>query len=176
MDTISRENNPSILPMVGAILGGLGCVLAIVAIVKASPVKKLSTDVESLTNQVQSVSGDISAAKDAAGRATSSVNNLATQTQRGFDAVTAELGNLRTDVNKLATAKTAAPKGKDGAAAKDGAAPEKAGPGGDYAIKAGDTLNKVAKAHGVSLSALEAANPGVDSSHLKIGQKINLPK
>ena len=173
MDTISRENNPSILPMVGAILGGLGCVLAIVAIVKASPVKKLSTDVESLTNQVQSVSGDISAAKDAAGRATSSVNNLATQTQRGFDAVTAELGNLRTDVNKLATAKTAAPKAKDGAVAKDG---EKAGPGGDYAIKAGDTLNKVAKAHGVSLSALEAANPGVDSSHLKIGQKINLPK
>jgi outer membrane murein-binding lipoprotein Lpp len=62
MDTISRENNPSILPIVGVGLGVVACILAAVAIAKASPVKKLSADVESLNNQVQSVSGDISAA------------------------------------------------------------------------------------------------------------------
>jgi LysM repeat protein len=44
-----------------------------------------------------------------------------------------------------------------------------------YAIVSGDTLGKIAHAHGVSLKALEAANPGVDSRKLKIGQKINIP-
>jgi LysM repeat protein len=44
-----------------------------------------------------------------------------------------------------------------------------------YKITKGDTLGKVAKAHGVSLKALEAANPGVDSKHLKVGQSINIP-
>ena len=116
MDTISRENNPSILPVVGAILGGLGLILAIVALVKLGQVKKLAATVDGLNNQVSSMAGDVSTAKDTANRANSSVSNLATQTQRGFDAVTAEIGNIRTDLNKLATAKTSAPKAKEGAA------------------------------------------------------------
>jgi LysM repeat protein len=44
-----------------------------------------------------------------------------------------------------------------------------------YTIVSGDTLGKIAHAHGVSLKALEAANSGVDSRKLKIGQKINIP-
>ena len=173
MDTISRENNPSILPVVGAILGGLGLILAIVALVKLGQVKKLAATVDGLNNQVSSMAGDVSTAKDTANRANSSVSNLATQTQRGFDAVTAEIGNIRTDLNKLATAKTAAPKAKDGAAAKEGAA---AGPGGDYTVKAGDYPAKIARAHGISTDALMAANPGIDPTKLKVGQKLNLPK
>ena len=43
-------------------------------------------------------------------------------------------------------------------------------------MKAGDGLAKIAKAHGVTLAALEEANPGVDSKKLKVGQKLNLPK
>lgn len=45
----------------------------------------------------------------------------------------------------------------------------------DYVVVAGDTLAKIAKANGVSLKALEAANPGVDSRHLKVKQKLVLP-
>ena len=45
----------------------------------------------------------------------------------------------------------------------------------DYTIKAGDTFTTIAKAHGTSVSAIEAANPGVSSSHLQIGQVIHLP-
>jgi LysM repeat protein len=182
MDTISRENSPSILPIAGVIVGALALVLAAVALVKLAEVKKLKADVESANSRVESMAGDVRQAVEKADRASSSLNNLATQTQRGFDAVTAEIGNLRTDVNKLATAPKAAPakapkEGKDGAApVKDGAAPEKAGPGGDYTVKAGDGLARIAKAHGVTLAAMQAANPGVDSSKLKVGQKINLPK
>jgi LysM repeat protein len=50
-----------------------------------------------------------------------------------------------------------------------------AGPGGTHTIAAGDTFSNVAKKYGVSLKALEDANPGVDSSKLKIGQSITIP-
>lgn len=170
MDTISRENNPSILPVVGAILGGLGLVLSIVALVKLGTVKKLSTEVGSVKAQVESVAGDISAANSKAADARQRVDSLASQTQAGFNQVSSVMETMRADINKLATLKTPAPK-----AAKDGA-PAAAGPGGDYTIKAGDTPAKVARAHGVSLDALMAANPGLEPTKLKVGQKINLPK
>ena len=42
-----------------------------------------------------------------------------------------------------------------------------------YKVKSGDTLAKIAKAHGVTLKALEAANPNVDPNHIKVGLKLN---
>ncbi len=179
MDTISRENNPSILPMVAAILGGLGVILGGVAMVKLNQVKKLSGEVAAIKNQVDSMAGDATAARDAASRASSSVTNLATQTQRGFDAVTAEIGSIRTDLNKLASARTSAPGPAAAAAAKGkegDAAPAKAGPGGTYTVKSGDYPAKIARAHGVSVNALLAANPGLEPTKMKVGQVINLPK
>lgn len=173
MDTISRENNPSVLPFVGVGVGVLGCILALVAFVKAGQVKKLSAEVEDLKNQVQSVSGDISAARDTANRANSYATNLAKQTQSGFDQMTASMETMRQDINKLATARpAAAPAAKDG----KGATASKPGPGGEYTVKAGDYPAKIARAHGVSTSDLMAANPGLDPTKLKVGQKINLPK
>ena len=50
-----------------------------------------------------------------------------------------------------------------------------AGIGTDYVVVQGDTLAKIAKAHGVTLKALEAANPGVDPKKLKIKQKLTIP-
>ena len=47
--------------------------------------------------------------------------------------------------------------------------------GSDYLVVAGDTLAKIAKAHGVTLKALEAANPGVDPKKLRIKQKLVIP-
>jgi LysM repeat protein len=44
-----------------------------------------------------------------------------------------------------------------------------------YRIQANDTLAKVAKQYGVSLSQLQAANPGVDPRKLKQGMEIRLP-
>ncbi|MGG3466182.1 LysM peptidoglycan-binding domain-containing protein [Neobacillus pocheonensis] len=45
----------------------------------------------------------------------------------------------------------------------------------EYVIKSGDTFTKIAKALGVSVSSIQELNPNVDSSKLKIGQKINIP-
>ena len=48
-------------------------------------------------------------------------------------------------------------------------------PGSTYEVVSGDTLGKIAKAHGVPLKALEAANPGVDPKKLHPKQKLVIP-
>lgn len=53
--------------------------------------------------------------------------------------------------------------------------PVTTGSASEYKIEKGDTLAVIAKKHGVSLSALQKANPGVVSSKLKVGQKLQIP-
>ena len=53
--------------------------------------------------------------------------------------------------------------------------PTTTGGGETYSVKTGDTLAKIAKAHGVTLKALEAANPKVDPNHIKVGLKLTIP-
>jgi LysM repeat protein len=48
-------------------------------------------------------------------------------------------------------------------------------PGTEYIIVKGDTLAKIAKKNGVTLKALEAANPNVQPTKLKVGQKLTIP-
>ncbi|MBI3414530.1 MAG: LysM peptidoglycan-binding domain-containing protein [Verrucomicrobia bacterium] len=45
----------------------------------------------------------------------------------------------------------------------------------EYTIQKGDIFANIAKAKGVSLKALVAANPNVDPRKLKVGQKIQIP-
>ncbi len=47
--------------------------------------------------------------------------------------------------------------------------------GSDYTVAKGDSLAKIAKKNSVSLKALEAANPGVVPTKLKVGQKLTIP-
>jgi len=45
----------------------------------------------------------------------------------------------------------------------------------EYAIAKGDTLGAIAKKNGVTLKALQDANPGLNAVRLQIGQKIQIP-
>ena len=45
----------------------------------------------------------------------------------------------------------------------------------EYTIAKGDYFEKIAKSNGVTVAAIEKANPGVDSKQLKVGQKIQIP-
>jgi peptidoglycan endopeptidase LytE len=47
--------------------------------------------------------------------------------------------------------------------------------GSEYKVLRGDTLSKIAKKFHITLQALSAANPGVNSSRLKIDQPIHIP-
>ncbi len=46
---------------------------------------------------------------------------------------------------------------------------------GEYTVVKGDILETIAKKNGVTVKALEAANPGVVPTKLKIGEKITIP-
>jgi LysM repeat protein len=63
--------------------------------------------------------------------------------------------------------KTVAPK------AKKASAPAKSG-GGNYVVKRGDTLSKIAKAHGKSVKALAAANGLANAHVLKVGRTLSV--
>jgi LysM repeat protein len=54
-------------------------------------------------------------------------------------------------------------------------APVPAGTAKEYTIVKGDYFEKIAKANGVTIAAIEKANPGVDPKKLKLGQKIQIP-
>jgi len=45
----------------------------------------------------------------------------------------------------------------------------------NYSVVSGDTFSKIAKANGVSVSALTKANPGVAPAKLKVGQELHIP-
>jgi LysM repeat protein len=47
--------------------------------------------------------------------------------------------------------------------------------GTEYVVVKGDSFAKIAKKNGVSVKAIEAANPGVEPTKLKVGQKLSIP-
>ncbi len=49
------------------------------------------------------------------------------------------------------------------------------GPGRTHSVKSGETLAAIARKYGISLNALQTANPGVDPRHLRVGATLNIP-
>jgi LysM repeat protein len=45
----------------------------------------------------------------------------------------------------------------------------------EYIVVKGDSFAKIAKKNGVSVKAIEAANPGIEPTKLKVGQKLSIP-
>lgn len=48
-------------------------------------------------------------------------------------------------------------------------------PAAEHAIVKGDTFATLATKYGVTVKAIQAANPGVNPTKLKVGQKVNIP-
>jgi LysM repeat protein len=172
MDTISRENN-SYLPVAGVIVGVLALVLSGVALAKISSAKKeLDEKVTAQVATIEAVQGEARNAATTADGARGASTKLAGEVNAAFQQVATEIGNLRADVTKIQESAKAAPKASG--AVKGPKEPVVAGPD-EYVIKAGDTFAKVARAHSTTLADVQAVNPGVDASKLKVGQKIKLP-
>jgi LysM repeat protein len=172
MDTISRENN-SMLPIGGIVVGVIGLLLGGIALLQISKVNKTLADHQVKIDKVDTVESQAQAAAAAADKAEKGAAALRGQMQDAFNQVGGELGNLRGAITKL---EEAAKKPAPAAAGKDGKkGPAVAGPG-EYVVKAQDSGAKIARANGVSLADLQAVNPGVDWTKLKVGQKVKLPK
>ncbi|HSY52908.1 MAG TPA: LysM peptidoglycan-binding domain-containing protein [Opitutaceae bacterium] len=180
MDTISRENNTSYLPIAGTIVGVIALIFAVVAFAKVSSVNKtLGDKIDSASGRIDTIESTANSAASDAQKAKSDIAVLHNSTQDGFNQVATDLGNIHASLTKLEEAAKAPPKAahasKKAGAADEGSTPGTVSADGTYTIKSGDSLAKIARANGVTLADLEAANPGVDPKHLKVGQKINLP-
>jgi LysM repeat protein len=172
MDTISRENNTSMLPVGGIIVGVVALLLGGYAAITLSKVNKTVQGQEEKIAKIESIESQAGSAAADAAKANKAIGDYARQTQDAFTTVGNELASLRAEITKMQDKRPAA-----GASAgkKAGSEPAVAGPD-EYVVKAGDSSGtKIATAHGVSIADLQAVNPGVDWTHLKVGQKLKLP-
>jgi LysM repeat protein len=157
------------LPVAGVVVGVIGLLLGGIALVQISKVKQTVADHQPKVDMVDGIKATADTAAATADKAKTDLAALSRSTQEAFNTVGPALTSLREDVTKIQEQlKKPAPTAKGGG-------PVVAGPG-EYVIKAGDTFAKIARAHGCSLADVAAVNPGVDSSKLKVGQKIKLPK
>ena len=171
MDTISRDNNTSYLPVAGVIVGLVALVLSAVALVKVSSANKTLAAHEEKVAKIDAIESTANSAAGSADKASKNVDSLGQQTQKAVN----DLGNMILEANAKIT-KIEEGQKKPAVAVGKSSGPVVAGPGG-YVVKAGDTSRtKIAKANGVSIADLQAGNPGVEWNHLKIGQKLKLPK
>jgi len=158
---------------VGVIAGALGLILAVVALVKLSSIKK-EVDVlnQDLTAKISTLEGDV---RNAATKNESDNKALREAVQNALNQVGEQIGAMRGQIAKIEEAQKARPV----AAAKGGAAAAPTGvlnADGTYTIASGDTVAKVARKFAVKIDAIEAENPGLDPARLKVGQKIRIPK
>jgi LysM repeat protein len=169
MDTISRDNNSSYLPVAGVIVGLLALVLSAVALVKVSAANKTLADHEAKVAKVDAIEATANTAAAASEKSARDIAKLTSDTQTAVNQIGQMIGDATAKITKLEEMrKPVATKGGP----KE---PVVAGPD-EYVIKGGDSFAKIARAHGCSISDIAAVNPGVDSGHLKVGQKIKLPK
>ena len=172
MDTISRENN-SMLPVGGIIVGVIALLLGGYAAITLSKVNKTLAEHDTKLARVEAVESAANAAAAAAEKSGKDVQGRTRSTQDAFNQVGGELASLRASVTKLEeSAKKPVVAEKGGK--KGSGEPAVAGPN-EYVVKAGDGGAKIAKANGVALADLQAVNPGVDWTKLKVGQKVKLP-
>lgn len=159
------------LPIGGIIVGAIGLLLGGIALVQISKVNKTLTDHQVKIDKVDAIETTANAAQQTADKAARDGKATFDSTQAGFNTVSGMITELRNSVTKIEDAMK-----KPVVTTKGSSGPVVAGPG-EYIVKPGDTSGtKIAKANGVSIGDLQAVNPGVEWSHLKIGQKLKLPK
>ncbi|HTL68488.1 MAG TPA: LysM domain-containing protein [Lacunisphaera sp.] len=176
MDTLSRDSNSSgsVLPLVGVIAGALALVLSATALFKLSTLQKtVVAHEDAITNKIPSLENSVNAA---AAKSESDIKGLRSGIQSALDQVGGEIGTINAKIAKL---EEAAKKPAPAAAGKGGAAGVVTGTvdaNGNYTVAPGDTLSKIAKKFATRIDAIEAENPGIDAAHLKVGQKVKVPK
>ncbi len=133
-------------------------------------VSALGSRLDGMANSMSGLSGDVNDVLSNVGSDISKIKN-------DIRKVMIEAGTARRMVEELEKkgVRAAAPAPARTASGSDGKNATPAGPGGTYTIKSGDTLGKIAAAYKITLSQLQAANPGVDPRRLRIGQQIVIP-
>ena len=177
VDSSSKSGASSMAPLA---IGLFGVVVGAVALFMSfSNGSKITALQSSVSDAAQAASDAKTTAASAAGlsaKVDATASKLDAFVTQANDVLNQYGKAIADDTTKLNTISEGMTKVSKASSTKGGAeAKVVPGQGGTHAIAAGDTLSNVAKKYNVSLKALEDANPGVDSSHLKIGQSITIP-
>jgi len=173
----------------GVVLGITGIVMANGASAELSALKQKVEQAQDpqtmLKDKFTEIDDHIAAAAADAVRANNGVSDIKVKTDQLTAAIKLDREQINANTRALGGHKAApAPKAIEPAAAKP-AADATAAPAATATVSADgkkthtiakdDNFWTLAKTYGVTVQAIEAANPGVDSSHLKIGQEIIIP-
>ncbi len=173
MDTLSRDSNSSgsILPLVGVIAGALALVLSATALFKLSTLQKtVNTHEEAISSKLPALESSVNAAS---AKSENDIKVLRDGVQKALTDVGTEFGSVNAKIAKL---EDALKKPAAAAAGKPGVVTGTVDANGNYSVAPGDTLAKIARKFATRIDSLEAENPGLDPTKLKVGQKIKIPK
>ena len=173
MDTLSRDSNSSgsVLPLVGVIAGALALVLSATALFKLSTLQKTVTaHDEAINTKLPALESSINAAS---AKTDADIKSLRTGVQSALDQVGGEIGTINAKLTKF---EEAMKKPAAAAGGKAGVVTGTVDANGNYSVAPGDTLAKIARKFATKIDSLEAENPGLDPTKLKVGQKIKIPK
>ena len=171
MDTLSRDsgNSNNMMPVIGVVVGAAALIFAVVDLVKISKTEKIVAAHSEEIPKIATLENEVRAA---GAKSETDMKNLRDGVQNALNQVGTEIGAMRAQVTKMEEAQ----KARATAPGKAGAAPTGVrNSDGTYSIAPGDTPSKIAKKFGLRVDAIMAENPGLEPSHLRVGQKIRLP-
>lgn len=180
--TDSAARGPGMTNLVIIALSAVAIVVGAVALVAGLNARKA---VDALRVELEAQGATVATADQNLRNLTGQSDRLFRQVGEQFTAVNSRLNEMAGRIATLtAPPKPAAPAGglaPAGAAPVAGvqkpatpAAPAAAS-GKTYKVESGDNFGKIAKKCGISVAALEKANPDANPAKLKIGQSLNLP-
>jgi LysM repeat protein len=132
---------------------------------------KLADTTSGLSSRIQTVSTSVDALKSSA---QSTLTQLGTMVSEDRTQIKAQSESIQQIVAKL----TAPPPAATAIPASGGssAAATPPPPGGQvHTVASGEFLGTIARKYGVTVDAIETANPGLNPNRMQVGQKINIP-
>jgi LysM repeat protein len=185
---------PVAIALVGVLLGGAALYFALSNRGAASAIDDVKSDLATTQAELKAVEknaadldskfSDLAQTNSSLGtqiqNVTGQVNDALNQMGK---AITDDRAQLKTQADALAqlTAKpssastSSASSGSDKTTTPAPTTTAQPGVGGIHVIASGDTFGLLAKKYGVSVSAIEAANPDANPTRLHLGQKIIIP-
>lgn len=158
--------------MVAIAIGGIGLLIGVFGMVKATKLEKIvATQGEELL-KIETVRGEV---QSLGTKVDNDIRSLSSNVNNVLSQVGAEIGTIKGQIAKL---EEAAKKPAPVAAAGKGAAVATGtvDANGNYTVAPGDTINKIAKKFATKVDSIEAENPGLNPTKLRVGQKIKIPR
>jgi LysM repeat protein len=171
----------------GVVIGITGIVMANGASAELASLKQKVEQLQDpqtlLKDKFTEIDDHIAAAAADAVRANNGVTDLNGKITQLTSAIKQDREQINANTRALGIHRTSYSSKADAPAAKAADAPAVAAPTATvnaegkkvHTIAKDDNFWSIAKTYGVTVQAIEAANPGVDSGHLKIGQEIVIP-